>query len=163
MFEVLVAVHWPRLRNSTNREEKWIKTLKYHVSCNDGNISVRINLLFYLFFTVVPSYDVCFFPVSFPSLCNIFKTSCGCWSFFYLLAWAVDSWSLNHEYCNCWFPNFVCCLVWAVYLGVQITLPKPGDRRNFNTHKTYSKCCINNERPTERNTQVLDGTTVKNR
>ena len=27
-------------------------------------------------------------------------------------------------------------------------LPKPGDRRNVNTHKTYRKCCINNERST---------------
>ena len=30
-------------------------TFKYHVSCTDGKISVRINLLFYLFFTIVPS------------------------------------------------------------------------------------------------------------
>ena len=29
-------------------------TFKYHVLCTDGKISVRINLLFYLFFTVVP-------------------------------------------------------------------------------------------------------------
>ena len=26
--------------------------------------------------------------------------------------------------------------------------PKPGDRRNLNTHKTCWKCCINNESPT---------------
>ena len=32
-----------------------INTFKYHVSFTDGKISVRINLLFYLFFTVVPS------------------------------------------------------------------------------------------------------------
>ena len=29
-----------------------INTFKYHVSCTDGKISVRINLLFYQFFTV---------------------------------------------------------------------------------------------------------------
>ena len=27
-----------------------LNTVKYHVSCTDGKISVRINLLFYLFF-----------------------------------------------------------------------------------------------------------------
>ena len=32
-----------------------VNNIKYHVSCTDGKISVRINLLFYLFFTVVPS------------------------------------------------------------------------------------------------------------
>ena len=31
-----------------------------HVSCTDGKISVRINLLFYLFFTVVPSNSCVF-------------------------------------------------------------------------------------------------------
>ena len=35
-----------------------------------------------------------------------------------------------------------------------------GDRSNF---KTCLKCCINNERPTGKNKQVLDATTVKNR
>ena len=33
------------------------------------------------------------------------------------------------------FQSFVCCLVWAVYLGVKIT-------------DEGIKCCINNERPT---------------
>ena len=33
---------------------------KYHVSCTDGKISVRINLLLYLFVTVVPS-NTCVF------------------------------------------------------------------------------------------------------
>ena len=42
-------------------------------------------------------------------------------------------------------------------------LPKPGDRRNVNTHKTCWKCCNNNERPTGRNTKLLDGMTVENR
>ena len=32
----------------------FINTFKYHVSCTDGKISDRINLSFYLFFTVVP-------------------------------------------------------------------------------------------------------------
>ena len=33
---------------------------KYHVSCTNGKISFRINLLFYLFFTVVP-FNTCVF------------------------------------------------------------------------------------------------------
>ena len=30
-------------------------TFKYHVSCTNGKISVRINFLFYLFFSIIPS------------------------------------------------------------------------------------------------------------
>ena len=41
-------------------------------------------------------------------------------------------------------------------------LPKPGDRSNFNTHKTCWKCCYNNERPTGQK-QLLDGRTVENK
>ena len=33
-------------------------------------------------------------------------------------------------------------------LNSNCQLPKPGGRRNFYTHKTHWKCCINNERPT---------------
>ena len=33
-----------------DKDIKGINTFKYHVSCADGKISVRINLLFYLFF-----------------------------------------------------------------------------------------------------------------
>ena len=43
---------------------RFINTFKYHDSCTDGKISVRINLLFYLYFP--PSShptSVCFFPV----------------------------------------------------------------------------------------------------
>ena len=43
-------------------------------------------------------------------------------------------------------------------------LPKPGDRSNFNTHKTRWKCFINNERPTgQKKKQLLDGRTVENK
>ena len=35
-------------------------------------------------------------------------------------------------------------------------------RRNFNTHKTSWKCCINNERPTGQK-QLLGGRTVENK
>ena len=46
-----------------------INTFKYHVSCTDGKISVRINLLFYLFFTVVPS-NTCVFLSCRPFVVN---------------------------------------------------------------------------------------------
>ena len=36
-------------------------SFKYHVSCTDGKISLRINSLFYLFFTVNPSNSCVFF------------------------------------------------------------------------------------------------------
>ena len=50
-------------QNSIHEEVKYrlnggINTFKYHVSCTYGKISVRINLLFYLFFTVVSS-NIC--------------------------------------------------------------------------------------------------------
>ena len=48
-----------------------INNFKYHVSCTDGKISVRINLLFCLFFfTVVPSNTCRLFVVN-----TIFSTS----------------------------------------------------------------------------------------
>ena len=42
-------------------------------------------------------------------------------------------------------------------------LPKPGDRSNFNTHKTCWKCCYNNERPTGQKQRLFDGRTVENK
>ena len=35
-------------------------------------------------------------------------------------------------------------------LNSNFQLPKPGDRRNFNTHKTRWECCINDVRPTRK-------------
>ena len=44
-------------------------TFKYHVSCTDGEISVRIDLLFHLFFHRRPCQQLCvFFPVGLSSL-----------------------------------------------------------------------------------------------
>ena len=39
---------------------KYINTFKYHVSCIDGNISVRIIYFNYLFFHRRPSHKLCF-------------------------------------------------------------------------------------------------------
>ena len=44
-----------------------MNAFKYRVSCTDGKISVKI-ILFYLFFTVVPSNVVCYVPVGLLSL-----------------------------------------------------------------------------------------------
>ena len=43
------------LRSLYSLPNKIQDTFKNHVSCTDGKNSVRINLLFYLFFTIVPS------------------------------------------------------------------------------------------------------------
>ena len=58
------------------------------------DISVRNNLLFTYFPTGVPS-NSCVFLSCRPFVINT-TFSTGCWSFFCLLTWAVDSWSLNH-------------------------------------------------------------------
>ena len=47
-------------------------------------------------------------------------------------------------------------------LNSNCQLHKPGDRSNFNTHKTRWKC-INKERPTGQKQQLLDGGTVENK
>ena len=80
-------------------------TLKYHVSCTDGKISVRINLLFYLFFNVVPSNTYVFLSCR-PFVVNTtFSTSLEVFS----VSWL---WQLIIVIVG--FQNFVCCLVWAV-------------------------------------------------
>ena len=101
-----------------------INTFKYHVSCTDGKISVRINLLFYLYFppSSHPKF-VCFFPVGLLLLIKQFQQIL--WELKLLLFLGLGS-DLNS---NC-------------------QLPKSGDRRNFNSYNNCWKCCINNERPT---------------
>ena len=44
-----------RIMQHNNVELAFSDTFKFHVSRTDGKTAVRINLLFYLFFTVVPS------------------------------------------------------------------------------------------------------------
>ena len=83
---------WDEKRSSNIREQSGIfnineKLMQYKI----------INLLFYLFFSTVPS-NTCVFLSCRPSVVNTtFSTGLvGVGSFFCLLAWAVDSWSLNH-------------------------------------------------------------------
>ena len=60
--------HREWVRNILNRHAYY--TFKYHVSCTDGKISVRINLLLYLFCTVVPS-NSCVFLSCKPFIVNM--------------------------------------------------------------------------------------------
>ena len=58
----------------------------------------QLELIYYFtyFSTVVPS-NICVFLSCRPFVVNTkFSTSCGSWNFFFLLTWAVDSWSLQH-------------------------------------------------------------------
>ena len=51
-----------------------VNTFKYHVSCTDGKISVRINLLFCLYFPPSPHLIyVCFCPVGLSLLYQHFQ------------------------------------------------------------------------------------------
>ena len=52
--------HRPLMEGIRDGLSSKIHSFKYHVSCTDGKISVRINLLFYLFFTVIPSNSCVF-------------------------------------------------------------------------------------------------------
>ena len=82
----------------------------------------RINSLFYLFFTVVPS-NYCVFLSCRPFIVNItFPTGLvgvKISSFSCLGSWELEFKSLIIIIVG--FQNFVCCLAWAVDLGVQIT------------------------------------------
>ena len=71
-------------------------TFKYHVSCTDGNISVRINLLFYLYFppSSHPTF-VCFFPVGLSSLIQHYQQVL--WVLKLLLSPGLGSWQLEFK------------------------------------------------------------------
>ena len=51
----------------------------------------------YIFLHLCPTHKLCFLSCR-PFVVNATFSTClvGCWSFFCVLAWAVDSWSLNH-------------------------------------------------------------------
>ena len=83
----------------------------------------QLELIFYFtyFSTVVPSI-VCFFSVGLSSLLWHFQQVL--WVVKLLLSPNLDSWQLEFKsliIVIVGFQNFVCCYVWAVYLGVQFT------------------------------------------
>ena len=83
---------------------------------------LRINLVFYLFFTVVPSNVVYFFPVGLSSLKWHFQQVL--WVLKFLLSPGLGSWQLEFKsliIVIVGFQNVVCCLAWTADLGVQIT------------------------------------------
>ena len=72
----------------------YYNNFKYHVSCTDGKISVRINLLFYIYFP--PSSHltfVCFYPVGFSLLIQHFQQVL--WVLKLLLSPGLGSWQLD--------------------------------------------------------------------
>ena len=120
-----------------------INTFKYHVSCTGGKISVRINLLFYLFFTVVPS-NSCVFLSSRLFVVNTFSSG--------LVGAEVSSVSwlgqLEFKSLIIAIVGFQLIITIISDLNSNCQLPKSADRTNFNTHKTCWECRVNNERPT---------------
>ena len=122
-------------------------------------ISVRINLSFYLFFQKF----VCFFSVGLPLLIQHFQQVL--WVLKFLLSPGLGSWQLEFKsliiVIVIWTPRSTAqtkqqTKFWKPTITIisdlnpNCQLPKLGDRRNSNTHKTCWKCCINNERPTEK-------------
>ena len=71
----------------------------------------------------------------------------------------------SHPALVCFFPVGLSLLIqhFQQVLWVLKFFLSPGLGSWQLTHKTCWKCYINNERHTEKNTQTLDGTTVKNR
>ena len=109
----------------------------------------RFQLELINYFTYFPPSShltvVCFFPVGLSSLIWHFQQVL--WVLKFLLSPTMP------------VENFVLTTKRLQERNTQLNsncqLPKPGNRRNFNTHKTRWKCCINNERPTgKRQTNV---------
>ena len=83
-----------------------VNTFKHHVSCTDGKISVRINVLFCLFFTVVPSNIFVFlscrpFVVNITFSIGLMGVEVFSVSWFGQLTVGVEI----TDYCNCWFSK----------------------------------------------------------
>ena len=99
----------------------FINTFKYHVSCANGKISVRCIYFYYIFSHRRSNHKLCFLSCKAFVVNVAFSTDLvGCWNVFCLLAWAVDSWSLNHWLLQLLgFEIYFCCLVWAVDHGVE--------------------------------------------
>ena len=106
-----------------------INSFKYHVSCTDGKMSVRINLLFYLFFHRRP------IPVGLSLLIQQFQQVLCELKF--LLSPGLGSWQLEFK-----------SLIIVIDLNSSCQLPKKGDRRDFKAQMICWKYCINNKRPT---------------
>ena len=73
----------------------WILLNMFHAQM--GRFKLELIYYFTYFFTVVPSNN-CVFLSCRPFVVNTTFSNrfCGCWNFFCLLVWALDSLSLNH-------------------------------------------------------------------
>ena len=138
--------------------------------------AIRINLLFYLFFHRPLIQQLCFFSVGLSSLIRHFQQFL--WVLKFILSPGLGSWQLEFKsliivivgFLN--FQAFFLVVTWPELLildfkslmwGEVCILPKPGDRSNFNTHKTCWKFRINDERPTEKKHNSWMGRRWKNR
>ena len=135
-----------REKNRHSGQSLRINTFKYHVLCTNGKISISINLLFYLYFP--PSFHLtvlCFCPVDLSLLIQHFQQVL--WVLKLFLSPALGSWQLE-------FKSLIIVIVGFFKfqiisdLNSNRQLPKPGDRSDFNTHKTCWKCCYSKKRPT---------------
>ena len=114
-----------RLQNNrvmTFRSIRYINFLKQILYLAIGPLSrhnlIRINLLFYLFFTIIPSNSCVFLS------CRPFDVNATFSTGLEGVEVSSVSWLGQLEfksliYCYCRFPNFVCYS--ALYLGVKIT------------------------------------------
>ena len=95
---------------------QYINTFKYHVSCTDGKISVRIIYFYYLFFHRCPTHKLCFLYCR-PFIINAtFSTGLVVSS----VSWLGQLKFKSLRISIVGFQNFFCCLVWAVDLGVPV-------------------------------------------
>ena len=95
-----------------------------HSSQNAKGSYYTVQFIYYFtyFPTIFPSNICYFFPVGLSLLIQHFQQTLLVLKF--LLSPGLGSWQLEFKsliIVIVRFQNFVCCLVWAVYLGVQIT------------------------------------------
>ena len=90
----------------------YLYTFKYHVSCTNGKILVKIIYFYYLFFQRRPVQCCVFFPVGFSSLMRHFQQVL--WALKFLLSCGLSSWQFEFKSLIILifgFQNFFCCLV----------------------------------------------------
>ena len=105
------------------QRERERDSFKYHAPCTVGKISVRINLLFYIFFHRRPIQNLCFFPVGLSLLIQHFQQVL--WALKFLLSPGMGSWQLGFKSLIIVIVGFrnVCLLLG---LGLNSKINSPG-------------------------------------
>ena len=117
----------------------WVVTRRGKLLEKDWWPFILVDRLFlvriiYYFWPLSHPTLVCFFPVGLLLLIQHFQQVL--WVLKFLLSPDLGSWQLKFTsliIVIVGFQNFVCCLVWAVYLGVQIT----HQCTNFSPHQWF--------------------------